>query len=526
MHLNYHFLRYLCPSIKSIFEGKEISACFSQTKNEMILEAVGINETKFLKAQLNPPQLFLSFPDDFKRAKQHSINYFKELIGDRITDCKVLSWERAFYFKMDSGRLLLFKLHGNRSNILLYEANSLIPSKVFRNELIEDKTLDWTTLGKDLDLSLEEFERLDGNASQFLPTLGIKPRNWLKSKGYLEANLGQKWALMKELLDCLESPLFTIAAENNEVYLSLLPEPNPISSFSNPIQAANELYYLAFVKGNFEREKSALQKKYHDQLKRLHSYLDKSSNKLEELQEAAPPSDLADVIMANLHQFQHGINELELLNFYSGKSINVQLKPNQKPQDLAASLYRKNKNRKLEWDQLAKNISLKKTQTQQLEHKIQELEKLNDFRALKLFKKGNGEDKVLQKEPEVLPFKVFEYEGYSIWVGKSAAANDEMLRNYSKKEDLWLHARMVAGSHVLIKKSITQTIPEQVLETAAMLAAYYSKNKSDSLAPVIYTPAKFVRKVKGSPPGSVVVEKEKVILVKPASPEEIFGKGN
>lgn len=91
---------------------------------------------------------------------------------------------------------------------------------------------------------------------------------------------------------------------------------------------------------------------------------------------------------------------------------------------------------------------------------------------------------------------------------------------------MWLHARMVAGSHVLIKKSITQIIPQQVLETAAQLAAYYSKSKTDSLAPVIYTPAKFVRKVKGSSPGSVVVDKEQVILVKPASPEEIFGNRN
>jgi hypothetical protein len=41
---------------------------------------------------------------------------------------------------------------------------------------------------------------------------------------------------------------------------------------------------------------------------------------------------------------------------------------------------------------------------------------------------------------------------------------------------------------------------------------------------VIYTPVKFVRKVKGSAPGSVVVEKEKVILVQPAGPEVLFGK--
>lgn len=509
-----------------MFKGKEISACFSQSKNELILEAADANESKFLKAQLNPPQIFLSFPDDFKRAKQHSINYFKELVGERIADCQVLPFERAFYLKMKSGKMLLFKLHGNRSNIIYYENDSLIPSKVFRNELIEDKTLDWKTLGKELDLSFGEFKRMEGNASQFLPTLGIVPRNWLKSNGYLEADLTQKWVLMEELLDCLESPLFSIVSESGDVYLSLLPESDPVSSFSNPILAANELYYLAFVKGNFDREKTALLKKYQDQLKRLHSYLDKSSKKLEELQEAAPPSELADVIMANLHLFQQGVNELELLNFYSGKLVAVQLKHNQKPQDLAASLYRKSKNRKLEWDQLAKNISLKRSQYQELEAKIQELEDVSDFRGFKAFKKGNGEDKVLQKEAEVLPFKVFEFEGYTIWVGKSAQANDEMLRNYTKKEDLWLHARMVSGSHVLIKKSINQSIPQLVLETAAQLAAHYSKSKTDSLAPVIYTPAKFVRKVKGSHPGSVIVEKEQVILVKPASPEEIFGKGN
>jgi predicted ribosome quality control (RQC) complex YloA/Tae2 family protein len=230
--------------------------------------------------------------------------------------------------------------------------------------------------------------------------------------------------------------------------------------------------------------------------------------------------------MANLHQFQQGVNELELLNFYSEKPVNVQLKPNQRPQDLAASLYRKSKNRKLEWDQLEKNISFKKTQSLEVELKILELEKVNNAREFKLFKKVNSEDKVLQKEAEVLPFKVFEFEGYTIWVGKSAQVNDEMLRNYTKKEDLWLHARMVAGSHVLIKKSVNQNIPQQVLETAAQLAAYYSKSKTDSLASVIYTPAKYVRKVKKSTPGSVVIEKEQVILVKPASPEEIFGKGN
>ncbi|MCZ8022740.1 MAG: hypothetical protein O9302_05815 [Cyclobacteriaceae bacterium] len=50
---------------------------------------------------------------------------------------------------------------------------------------------------------------------------------------------------------------------------------------------------------------------------------------------------------------------------------------------------------------------------------------------------------------------------------------------------------------------------------AAQLAAYYSKSKTESLAAVIVTPKKYVRKKKGDLPGAVVVEREEVILVEP-----------
>jgi predicted ribosome quality control (RQC) complex YloA/Tae2 family protein len=73
---------------------------------------------------------------------------------------------------------------------------------------------------------------------------------------------------------------------------------------------------------------------------------------------------------------------------------------------------------------------------------------------------------------------------------------------------------------VLIKYRSGINFPKTVLERAAELAAYYSKNKNESLSPVMYTPAKFVRKVKGSAPGAVMVEKENVLMVKPTGPKE------
>jgi predicted ribosome quality control (RQC) complex YloA/Tae2 family protein len=325
---------------------------------------------------------------------------------------------------------------------------------------------------------------------------------------------------MQELLDLLDTPLFSLVEKEGEVTLSLLPEANPISTHSDPITAVNELFYKALVIGTFEKEKNQLLKGYSDQLKKTESYLQKSSEKLEELKNTPPPSQLADVIMANLHQFSGGVQQLELDNFYTGLKLKVNLKPNQKPQDLAESLYRKSKNRQLELDQLDKTIQAKRVLEAELRDKIQELSQVSDFRKLKNFQKTHKEDIKDKKDSESLPFKVFEFEGFTIWVGKSAKDNDEMLRGFARKEDIWLHARQAAGSHVLIKMRGIAVVPQGVLERAAELAAFYSKLKSDTLAPVMYTEAKYVRKVKGSAPGSVMVDREKVILVSPKGPDQ------
>lgn len=520
MHLNYHFLRYLAPALSDAFSGAEITASFSQSKDELIIETERAGELRFIRAHLLPPQVYLSFPTQYARARRNTIDLFEELIGDVIHTCTVFSFERALRFDLASGKILVLKLHGNRSNVLLYRGDSTAPALLFRNEIKEDKTLDWRSLERPIDLTWERFESLTGNAAQFLPTLGAIPRNWLKERNYPESDLKTKWALMQEILDLLDTPLFSLVEKEGEVTLSLLPEPNPISTHSDPITAVNELFYKALVIGTFEKEKNQLLKGYTDQLKKTESYLKKSSEKLEELKNTPPPSQLADVIMANLHQFTEGVQQVELENFYTGSMVKVSLKPNQKPQDLAESLYRKSKNRQLELDQLEKTIQAKRGLETELKEKLQALGVVRDFRGLKNFQKTHKEDIRDKKDAESLPFKVFEYEGFTIWVGKSAKDNDEMLRGFARKEDIWMHARQAAGSHVIIRMRGMTVVPQRVLERAAQLAAFYSKLKSDTLAPVMYTEAKYVRKVKGSAPGSVKVDREKVILVSPIGPDQ------
>ena len=520
MHLTYHFLRFLAPTLSDEFAGNTIVSCFSQSKDELILETEGLQGTRFIRAHLLPPQVYLSFPIQFHRAKRNTVSLFDAVIGEQILSCRAFSNERALKFELSSGKVLVLKLHGNRSNCLLYLPNETEPTLIFRNAISEDKTLDWSSLDRELNLSLEHFIFLEGNVSQFLPTLGPVPRTWLKEKGYLEKTLSERWVLMEELMDLLDSPLYALVEKEGELILSLLPETQAKATYSDPILACNELFYQALVLGSFEKDKNNLLKSYQEQLKRNQAYLKKSTEKLKELKESPPPSQLADVIMANLHAFEDTLGPVELENFYTGEQVKVSLKPNQKPQDLAASLYRKSKNRQLELDQLEKTLAAKNEQAIALQALLDRLSEATDSRGLKEFKKEHKEDLPATKNEVGSPFKVFEVEGFTIWVGKSAKDNDEMLRNFVHKDDLWLHARQVPGSHVIIRKKGMPAVPQQVVERAASLAAFYSKLKTDSLSPVIVTEVKFVRKVKGSAPGSVVVDREKVILVAPKGPDQ------
>ena len=142
------------------------------------------------------------------------------------------------------------------------------------------------------------------------------------------------------------------------------------------------------------------------------------------------------------------------------------------------------------------------------------MESKTSLKELRQVLKSDIHNKVPKKQQEAL-FKEFTIDGFKVLVGRNSENNDLLTLKYANKNDIWLHARNTPGSHVVIKEIPGKVIPKTVLEKAAELAAYYSKAKTDTLCPVIYTFKKFVRKRKGSAAGQVIVEKEEVILVNP-----------
>lgn len=109
---------------------------------------------------------------------------------------------------------------------------------------------------------------------------------------------------------------------------------------------------------------------------------------------------------------------------------------------------------------------------------------------------------------------------FQILVGRNARENDWLTFERAKADDIWLHARGQAGSHVVILSNGAD-VPQATLEYAASLAAYFSQARAHGAVDVIYTPRKNVHRVRGAGahPGLVTVRQEKVLRVRPFAPE-------
>jgi predicted ribosome quality control (RQC) complex YloA/Tae2 family protein len=111
--------------------------------------------------------------------------------------------------------------------------------------------------------------------------------------------------------------------------------------------------------------------------------------------------------------------------------------------------------------------------------------------------------------------------GMRVLIGKSAAQNDELTLHVAKKNDIWLHARGVKGSHGVLQVTGKRddVVPREAIRQAAEIVAYFSDARTQSLAPVSYTEAKYVRKPRKAEPGAVVMQREEVMMVCPALPK-------
>ncbi|SOD78031.1 NFACT RNA binding domain-containing protein [Spirosoma fluviale] len=555
MHTNYYFLKQLGPALERHLlsrtpapdtnteestTGLRFMACFSQDRDEVVLvfaQAKGkINYYKpfYIKASLRPDFSGLFFPESVQRARTNSVDLFESIVGEpgqerAVVGVRTFLNERCLAIELEGDSTLVFKFFGNRPNLLAFHGNEVVD--LFNRQLATDAQLLLDGFDRPIDQSYAAFERANFEHRKLFPTFGKVVNKWIdeqEKKLSISSEGPWKWPVIQEALRQLTHPHYYLIRLEHKPTLSLLPFGDLTADvsqreFTDPIEAANRFYTSFNGLTVFEHEKANLLKLLEKRRKRAESQIDISMQRLISKEEGASHEEKGHILMANLHEIPStpslkSPERVTLYDFYRDQPLVIKLKPDLTPQKNAENYYRKAKNEKLEEQHFADQIAAREAEMVRIDQQKIDLEGIKTLKDLRRYIKQHSlltEANYASAGETASLFKEVVFESFRILIGRNAKNNDLLTQRYSYKDDLWLHARDVSGSHVIIKYQAGKAFPKRVIERAAELAAWYSKRRMESLCPVIVTPKKFVRKPKGLAEGQVIVEKEDVVLVVP-----------
>ena len=237
-----------------------------------------------------------------------------------------------------------------------------------------------------------------------------------------------------------------------------------------------------------------------------------------------------ELLKANLHRLKRGQTCVEVQNYYSPElnPLKIELDPQRSPSENVQQYFKRYTKAKRGRSVIIQLIADNTAEQEVLRAHAQDVEKAitlealleirSEFTKMGWIKSGKQGKKKGIRETTFRKFT--SPNGFQMYVGRNSKENDLLLRQIATARDMWLHAKQIHGSHVIIRNPENRPdIPMPTLLQAAQIAAFFSKARHTSYAPVDYTWARYVVKPKGSAPGFVTYTREKTLYVEPGLPQ-------
>ena len=289
--------------------------------------------------------------------------------------------------------------------------------------------------------------------------------------------------------------------------------------------ALMDQYYIVRDRKDAMRQKSqALRKTVSNLCQRITRKLAIQEKELAATLDRERLRQLGDIVTANIHKIVKGQSFLEAEDFYDEEMpvIQIPISPILSPQQNAAKFYKDYTRMKNAQKELTHQMELGRQELDYLKSVLEELNRaqldaeLEEIRQ-ELHAGGyvrmDGAKKRM-KQSKLQPMRFESTDGYPIYVGRNNRQNDELTFRLARKDDIWLHAQKVHGSHVIISCGGTKP-PDDTITQAAQLAAFYSEHSGGQNLPVDVTSVKQVKKVPGAKPGMVIYHTYNTVIVNP-----------
>jgi predicted ribosome quality control (RQC) complex YloA/Tae2 family protein len=234
--------------------------------------------------------------------------------------------------------------------------------------------------------------------------------------------------------------------------------------------------------------------------------------------------EYGDLLMANLYRVEPGRRTITVPDFYHGGETEIPLNPQWTPQRNAAQYYKDYRRAKTAEAVLAEQMAAGKRESEYLDSVLDALERASSRQDLQeiaeeltqggYLKAAKSRPRRDARLPASQPMRFVSSAGVTLLAGRNNRQNDALTMKTAARNDIWLHAQKIPGSHVIIR--LDGAPPDDAtLEEAAVVAATLSRAGGASKVPVDYTRVSRVKKPPGAKPGMVIYDDYKTLVVRP-----------
>ncbi len=547
MVTNYYTLKALANAWSDELPGCVVGDVYSQSRDELTLALASPQKTWMLRASTHPSMPFIFRNAGYNKARRNVASLFPDAFDKTVSKVHLAERDRVLMITFEDGYSIQFLLFGPRANVLFVDAAGIIVDAFQRKDSLHGQPAPLPSPAPDIS-TFEAFHsrwRTDSKnvvraltsalpffnatlAKEAVLRSGIEPASPAEcSPDDLHKMFDTAIEMEKELNLCKpriywhndRAVAFSLVSlhQDNDIREELFADVDKAITVYIRRRLGQRAFDTVFVP--LEKNLRSARNSYK---KRLETML----NSLSEASRADKYERWGHLLMAAQTAVPVKSESVFLEDLFDhNQKVLIPLDPALSAVDNAQRYYEKARKTRQARQHAEERLERTERQTVVAEYLLNTLLGLRTKAEVQQFEKDEAKRLAqflghqTSNQPQV-PFRKYDLgSGYEVWVGKNAKQNDALTFQYARKFDFWLHARGVPGSHTVLRRPGRTAQPgKHILERAAAIAAYHSKARGSNLVPVIITERKFVRKPKGAPPGTVIVEKEQVLLVEPEIP--------
>ncbi len=522
---SYYLLRRLAHVWDQSLPGATVTDAWCHAPGELVIAMEHNTAVTAISFLTHAPIVGAFRREDVGRPRRNAKSLFRALRWQSITRAHVSEGDRILILEFTGGLQLQAHLYGSRANVLLGDEAGRVQEAFRKGGPAEFPQARTAPEPRNLVEFTARWNSAKGNLIKALQRIYVR-FNRDQAKEVMKLHEGGDPPNLARVYEAAQALHLRLLNARGSLYVYR--DPPAISLIPLAERSEEEVQKYSDIdeglRAYAQRVLSAkAYRTQHEPLrKNLVRMLDKAARSVARMKtEQSQPSRadeyerIGHILMAS-PPLPAGASRVELQDvFHPGTTVTVSLDPALNSLQNAERYYSKARKARTSRAHLDTLIKQAEEKVVSLQTELAALERAKTYKDLKAFQKGRT-----KPGSPGQPFRRYVLaSSYELWVGRNAKESEMLTLRHARPFDLWLHARGVSGAHAVLRLPKRDAQPSSYLiEQAAAIAAWHSKARTSSIAPVIVTPRKYVRKVRGTPLGEVTVSREEVVMVEPALP--------